>query len=68
GRAPALGSEPAFIQCLATLVRDALARFERYSCVRCLHPKPDSHRRQASCPNCRFTFPAFLTRGVQTLG
>ncbi|MCB9691651.1 MAG: ferrochelatase [Alphaproteobacteria bacterium] len=67
GRAPALGLEPAFIDCLADLVRTGLASFERYSCVRCLHPKPDAHRRQTTCPNCRFTFPNYLRRGVQTL-
>ncbi|MEZ4317996.1 MAG: ferrochelatase [Myxococcota bacterium] len=68
GRAPAVGLEPHFIACLADLVRDALASFERYSCVRCLIPKPDSHRRQGQCPNCRFTFPPFLRRGLQALG
>jgi ferrochelatase len=67
GRAPALELEPAFIACLADLVDTALKSFERYQCVRCLHPKPDSHRRQARCPNCRFTFPNYLRRGVQTL-
>jgi len=67
GRAPVLGLDPSFIRCLATLTHDALAHFERYSCVRCLHPRPDSHRRQPSCANCRFKFPAFLRRGVQAL-
>jgi ferrochelatase len=67
GRAPALGLQPAFIACLADLVRDALAAFERYRCMRCLIPKPDAHRRQKSCPNCRFSFPNYLTRGVQSL-
>lgn len=67
GRAPALGLEPAFIECLADLVQTGLDQFERYHCVRCLNRKPDSHRRQASCANCRFTFPNYLRRGVQTL-
>ncbi len=65
GRAPALDTEPAFIDCLAALVEDALAHFERYRCVRCLHPKPDAHRRRTACANCRFRFPPFLRRGVQ---
>lgn len=67
GRAPALELEPAFISCLADLVKTGLAGFERYHCVRCLHLRPDSHRRQAHCANCRFTFPAYLRKGVQTL-
>lgn len=67
GRAPALGTQPEFIACLADLVRDGLAHFERYSCARCLHPKPDAHRRRGSCPNCRFTLPPWMRRGVQAL-
>ena len=67
GRAPALGIEPAFIDCLADLVQKGLDSFERYHCMRCLNLKPDSHRRQSACTNCRFTFPAYLRRGVQTL-
>jgi ferrochelatase len=62
-RAPALGCEPEFIGCLGDLVRDALTHFKRYQCVRCLHPKPDAHRRQAQCPNCQFTFPKYLREG-----
>lgn len=67
GRAPALGLEPDFIACLADLVRSGLASFDRYQCARCLLPRPDAHRRQSSCPNCRFTFPPWLRRGVQAL-
>ena len=63
-RAPALGTEPAFVQCLADLVRGAVADMGRYACVRCLEPKPDGHRRRAKCPECRFAFPAYLRRGV----
>lgn len=63
GRAPALGLEPAYIDCLAMLVRDAVRRFGSYSCMRCHLPKDDAHRRQRRCPNCRFTFPAFLRDG-----
>lgn len=60
GRAPALGLEPAFVACLAEVVRAGLAQFERYSCVRCLLPKPEAHRSRVSCPNCGFRTPAFL--------
>jgi ferrochelatase len=60
GRAPALGLEPAFIQCLADVVDDAIARFDRYTCARCLIPKPDAHRRRKQCDNCRFVFPSYL--------
>ena len=67
GRAPALNLEPAFIACLADLVHRGLAQFERYHCVRCLHLKPDAHRRQSRCANCRFDFPNFLQRGQQRL-
>lgn len=67
GRAPALEMEPAFIACLSDLIDTALKSFERYHCMRCMHLKPDSHRRQATCPNCKFKFPAYLRRGVQTL-
>ncbi len=62
GRAPALGEDPAFVRCLADLVRRALADFDRHECVRCLLPKDELHRRQRTCPNCRFQFPAFLQR------
>jgi ferrochelatase len=60
GRAPALGTHPAFVEALAASVRGALADLQRYSCVRCLLPKGPSHRHRAACPNCRFTFPSFL--------
>lgn len=60
GRAPALGVEPAFVECLADLVRTAARSLDRYECVRCLMPKDDSHKRRARCPNCRFTQPDFL--------
>lgn len=60
GRAPALGLDASFVDCLAGLVREGLADFGRYTCVRCLVPQPDEHRRQSRCPTCRFTFPGFL--------
>lgn len=60
GRAPALGLQPAYVDCLADLVRGAIAGFGRHACVRCLHPKPDAHRRRGACPNCRFETPAYL--------
>jgi ferrochelatase len=63
GRAPALGLEAGFIECLAVLVRDAVQRHGHYTCMRCQLPQPESHRRQKSCPNCRFTFPRFLREG-----
>lgn len=67
GRAPALELEPEFITCLAELVRGGLAQFSRFHCARCLHVKPDAHRRQAGCPNCRFAFPPWMRRGVQAI-
>jgi len=63
GRAPALGLEPRFIDALADLTRDAMASFDRYSCVRCLIPKPEAHRRRPKCPNCRFAFPDWAREG-----
>ncbi|MCB9684450.1 MAG: ferrochelatase [Alphaproteobacteria bacterium] len=64
GRAPALGVEPAFVRCLADLVRSAIATPKRHDCVRCLLPKGEDHRRQETCPNCRFAFPAYLRGGA----
>ena len=64
GRAPALGEDPSFVACLAALIRDAMASFSRYECVRCLMPKEDAHRRRARCPSCRFSFPAYLREGT----
>ena len=63
GRAPALGMEPGFVACLAEMIRDAQRDFDRYTCVRCLMPKPDAHRRRSQCPNCRFEFPAWAREG-----
>lgn len=60
GRAPALGTEPSFIACLADLVRQGMSSLDRYECVRCSMPKDESHRQRAKCPNCRFTQPEFL--------
>ena len=60
GRAPALGPHPGFVDALADLVQRATADLQRHHCVRCLLPKPASHRAQQTCPNCRFTFPPFL--------
>jgi ferrochelatase len=65
GRAPALGTDPTFVECLADLVRGAVRDFSRYTCARCLMPKDDDHRRQATCPNCRFAFPPYLRRGAR---
>jgi len=66
GRAPALGLEPLFINALADLTRKAVASFGRDSCVRCLIPKPDQHRRRPKCPNCSFAFPAWAREGWGT--
>jgi ferrochelatase len=63
GRAPALGLEPAFVECLADLVRKALDPGPQ-TCVRCLIPQSEDRRRRASCPTCGFRNPAFLRRGV----
>ncbi|HHO53306.1 MAG TPA: ferrochelatase [Deltaproteobacteria bacterium] len=65
GRAPALGTQPGFIEALAERIEDARAHFSRYACVRCLIPKPEAHRRRPSCPNCRFSFPAWAREGVR---
>lgn len=62
-RAPALGLEPSFLRCLADQVRDALHRFGRYRCARCLVPQPDAHRRRGSCPDCNFVQPVYLRDG-----
>ena len=64
GRAAALGTDDAFVRCLADLVQDAVRTFDRYECVRCLMPKADVHRRRPSCPSCRFRFPAYLRDGA----
>jgi ferrochelatase len=64
-RAPALGTDPSFISCLAAQVREGTASLSRYQCVRCLMPKPDDHRRRKRCPSCNFTTPAFLREGTQ---
>lgn len=63
GRAPALGLQPRFIDALADLTRDAIASFDRYTCVRCLIPKSEHHRRRKACPNCRFVFPDWAREG-----
>jgi protoporphyrin/coproporphyrin ferrochelatase len=68
GRAPALGMEPGFIRCLADLVRQGLERFGRYTCARCLLPRPDSHRRRRVCPNCRFETPTYLRESLPESG
>lgn len=60
GRAPAIGEHPRFVEALADLVREATADLSRYACVRCLLPKTEAHRKRATCPNCRFSFPPFL--------
>ncbi len=65
GRAPALGVNQWFVRCLANQVRQGVASLSRYECVRCLMPKPDSHRRRKRCPSCNFTTPDFLEHGVQ---
>jgi len=64
GRAPALGTEPAFIECLADRVRDALRSKPTLPCVRCLEPKGDAWRRRGACVNCRFTLPPYLAESV----
>ncbi len=60
GRAPALGTQPDFIACLADRVRDAMGSLRELPCVRCLEPKGDTWRRQGSCVNCRFSVPSYL--------
>ena len=61
GRAPALGTEPAFIRCLADRVRDAMATRPALACMRCLEPKDQTWRKRGACVNCRFALPAYLS-------
>ncbi|MCB9665503.1 MAG: ferrochelatase [Alphaproteobacteria bacterium] len=69
GRAPALGVEPAFVACLADLVRETLGRFGSYRCSRCLVPQePELHRRRATCPSCAFALPRHLREGTAGVG
>lgn len=63
GRAPALGTRSNFVECLADQIRGARQAIDRYTCVRCLMPKPDDHRRRKKCPNCRFEFPNWARLG-----
>ncbi len=60
GRAPALGLQPAFIACLAEVLRAAMGDLGAYRCVRCHHPKPDAHRRRPKCHSCGFRFSPYL--------
>lgn len=58
GRAPALGTEPQFIESLAQQVRGAIDNMNQRTCVRCMLPeRPRPHK---TCPNCQFETPAFL--------
>lgn len=59
GRARAAGTHPAFIEGLAQLVRDGIARFGRATCVRCLGPEPSVHRGAHTCVNCGFRLPTW---------
>lgn len=67
-RAPALETHPRFIEGLASTVRDALARHGSTSCVRCLVPKTEAHRRRPVCPDCGFRAPVHLVDGVGGVG
>jgi protoporphyrin/coproporphyrin ferrochelatase len=64
GRAPALTTHPDFVSCLAGRVRHARATMSQYSCVRCLLPRPQAHRRRSSCPNCSFRHPSWMQHSV----
>lgn len=68
GRARALGLEPAFVDALADVVGDTVARFGAYACSRCLVPQPQDHRRQGRCPSCAFVFPEHLAHGDGGVG
>lgn len=67
-RAAALEAHPRFVDGLATVVRDALARHGSTSCVRCLIPKAEPHRRRKTCPDCGFRAPEHLVAGVGGVG
>lgn len=60
GRAPALGTQPDFIACLADRVHDAMDSLHALPCVRCLEPKGEAWRKRGSCVNCRFSVPSYL--------
>lgn len=61
GRAPALGMEPIFIECLADLARQGIARFGKDSCVRCTLPITPGYVK-GRCAACRFVPPQHLLR------
>jgi ferrochelatase len=67
-RAPALETHPRFVEGLAAIVHDALARHGSTSCVRCLVPKTEPHRRRPVCPDCGFRAPVHLVDGVGGVG
>lgn len=67
-RASALEVHPRFVASLAVQVREGLAAFGTTSCVRCLLPKPEAHRRRARCPDCGFVAPQWLIEGRGGVG
>lgn len=64
-RAPTVDTHPRFIECLADVVRRALADeshegLGQHRCVRCLIPKPHAHRTKVQCLDCGHETPQFL--------
>ena len=55
GRAPALGTMPAFLDTLADLVTRAKGQLPKAHCVRCLRERTVAEPVRPVCPNCRFT-------------
>lgn len=60
GRARAVGTDPDFLDALATCARTAIARFSVASCVKCRSETP-KYAGKAKCPSCAFETPKFAT-------
>ena len=66
-RVPTVDTQPAFIECLNDIVRQALGDHSHdglgeHQCVRCILPKPHSHRTRVECVECGFRTPEYLLR------
>ena len=66
-RVPTVDTQPSFIECLNDIVRQALGDnshhgLGEHQCVRCILPKPHSHRTRVECVECGFRTPEYLLR------
>ncbi|MBI4821574.1 MAG: ferrochelatase [Deltaproteobacteria bacterium] len=66
-RAPTVDTHPDFIACLVDVVERALLDVSHrglgaHTCVRCLLPKPHTHRTRVICPDCGFKTGRYLLR------